>query len=607
MVGLAMSRRFWQNYFLGEVLTYNINLFAQTLPTLSESEMLIYLGSNRRLMMYMLSAGSNGTPEQVRMACDWYLRFQGLGFETLCRLRDVSAANSNPEVRDLATQARAARQRVQSLILESASADSSAKAVQVKAAEDIARRLETELNRELAKIAGINYDPMMLQFSTIARALPPKTAYVEILPYFPIQFGKPDAILNSGKVGAQRFVAFVQPAGDPTQVKLIDLGLAEDILEKTDLVQADLRTYNDRTGTEKSKENRFRKVASELHKKIFDPLVEHLGNPETILISAHDELHTIPFAALVEGDGKYLIEKYRIGYLHSGRDLVRPKSKESGRGVFVFADPDYDLGGEALVAAAKKINPLEGKVAVRGSGPGGGVVRGLNWTSLPATRTEAENIQKLLAKSDYGTAEIFLGPDALHERLLTVRRPKLLHLATHGFKLDKAQNESITGSRHPSPGAETLLAGQSNPFYRTGIVLAGCNSFAKRTAETNAKSGYVTAEELSSLDLQGTDLVVLSACLSGRGEVFELRSEGIYGPPRALLYAGARSVVTSLFAVPDTETQQLMTGFYKNLAANRGKLESLRNAQLEMIADRRTKGGAAHPFYWSAFTLTGDP
>jgi CHAT domain-containing protein len=100
-------------------------------------------------------------------------------------------------------------------------------------------------------------------------------------------------------------------------------------------------------------------------------------------------------------------------------------------------------------------------------------------------------------------------------------------------------------------------------------------------------------------------LVVLSACESGLGDV--QNSEGVYGLRRAFLYAGARTLVTSLASVPDAETLKLMRAFYQNLAAGQGKLEALQRAQRAALQQRRQlRGGAAHPFFWASFILVGD-
>ena len=143
-------------------------------------------------------------------------------------------------------------------------------------------------------------------------------------------------------------------------------------------------------------------------------------------------------------------------------------------------------------------------------------------------------------------------------------------------------------------------------MLRSGLVLAGANKLGEAAPDDSAiDDGWLTAEEIAMMDLTGTDLVVLSACESGLGDV--AYGEGVSGLRRAFLYAGARTLVTSLFKVPDKETSELMRDFYGGLKAGKSKLDALRDAQLAMIKRRREAHGAAHPFYWASFVLVGDP
>jgi CHAT domain-containing protein len=229
-------------------------------------------------------------------------------------------------------------------------------------------------------------------------------------------------------------------------------------------------------------------------------------------------------------------------------------------------------------------------------------LRGRGWEPLEASLDEARDIQEALRGTPWEPAAPFTGPAALEERLKGLRSPRLLHVATHGFYFERSARGGPEGT-----GVEGRIVGSDNPLLRSGLVLAGADRWREQLPEgVRLEDDWLTAEEVASLDLQGTELVVLSACESGLGDV--KAGEGVYGLRRAFLYAGAHTLVTSLFRVPDRQTRPLMRDFYRNLAAGKGKLDALTAAQRAFLEDRRkTNDGTAHPFYWASFILVGDP
>jgi CHAT domain-containing protein len=135
-------------------------------------------------------------------------------------------------------------------------------------------------------------------------------------------------------------------------------------------------------------------------------------------------------------------------------------------------------------------------------------------------------------------------------------------------------------------------------------VLTGANGLtdpAGRPAATD--DGWLTAEEVAQMNLRGTELVVLSACESGLGEVQS--GEGVFGLRRAFLYAGTESLVVSLFKVPDAETRELMKVFYGRLKGGAAPADALHDAKCEVLARRRQTNKAAHPFFWASFVPVG--
>jgi CHAT domain-containing protein len=132
-------------------------------------------------------------------------------------------------------------------------------------------------------------------------------------------------------------------------------------------------------------------------------------------------------------------------------------------------------------------------------------------------------------------------------------------------------------------------------MLRSGIVLAGANTSLREGRD----DGVVSAEKILGLRLKGTELVVLSACETGVGEV--KGGEGVFGLKRAFILSGAKTVVMSLWSVPSKETTELMKNFYKFMAEGKTKAGALRQAKMELMKKK------ANPFYWGAFVLVGNP
>jgi len=221
---------------------------------------------------------------------------------------------------------------------------------------------------------------------------------------------------------------------------------------------------------------------------------------------------------------------------------------------------------------------------------------------LPATRLEGERISKLLG------ASLWQGMGALEGRLKRhCHSPRILHLATHGFFLEDQRHGFDPRNGDPGLlGDPVISSGRfsgplpENPLLRSGLALAGANTWLQRgSLPAEAEDGLLTAEDVTGLDLLDTDLAVLSACETGLGEIRV--GEGVFGLRRAFVLAGAKTLVISLWKVPDEPTRELMEDFYRRILAGQGRAQALREAQLAL------KAKYPEPLYWGAFICQGDP
>jgi CHAT domain-containing protein len=302
--------------------------------------------------------------------------------------------------------------------------------------------------------------------------------------------------------------------------------------------------------------------AQRLYDLLLRPAERQLTGASRLLISPDGPLHTLPFAALVH-DGVFLAEWKPVHSVLSAtvyaeiRRSRRPSRPLAESELVAFGDPVYTQPGEDRSAAPAAT--LEVLAAVR---------RGLSLAPLPSSRREVLGIASLFPR-----ARTLLGAEATEEKAKAITpQARFLHFACHGllderFPLNSALALSIP--EHPARGQD---------------------------------NGLLQAWEIFESLRLDADLVTLSACDSGLGK--EMGGEGLIGLTRAFQYAGARSVLASLWSVADASTAELMRRFYGYLQQGKSKDEALRLAQVDLIhaPDKRF----AHPFYWAAFQLHGD-
>jgi CHAT domain-containing protein len=314
-----------------------------------------------------------------------------------------------------------------------------------------------------------------------------------------------------------------------------------------------------------------RTLGRRLDALVMAPVRQAAGDSTVLLVAPEGQLNLIPFEALVEESGHFLIERLRFNYLASGRDLLRYGADATPRGTaLILANPEFGSGPVVQAPAQDTPEPQ----------PRARDFAGMFFEPLPATAIEAATIKALLPD-----AVLLTGPQATESALKRVRGPRLLHLATHGFFL----GDTVRATARERAGLP-----RENPMLRSGLVFAGVSAL-----QSEQDDGVLTALEAAGLDLDGTQLVVLSACETGLGAV--RNGEGVFGLRRAFVVAGAQTLVMSLWQVDDESTQRLMSDYYRRLAVGADRVEALRSTQLALLADPSSR----HPFYWASFIISG--
>ena len=316
----------------------------------------------------------------------------------------------------------------------------------------------------------------------------------------------------------------------------------------------------------------------------WQPLEPFLKDVSTVYVSADGVYNKINLLTLFDTKtNDYLINRLTIRLLSNLRELVSTTGKFSQTpSATLFGYPDFRSGH-----VAKPGNPgVPNRQSTLSEIVRGGV------PDLPGTREEVIGIEQLLKKGQW-SVNSYTFKDASEEKIKKIQSPDVLHIATHGFFIpEKVEDTPIIYTKDISLAAD-------NPLTRSGLLMAGVEkNLTSAPAELGIEEdGVLTALEVMNLNLDHTNLVVLSACETGSGSI--RNGEGVYGLQRAFLVSGAKNLIMSLWKVNDEATQELMIGFYNQLLISQDKVTAFRQAQLEL------KKKYQDPFYWGAFVLIG--
>ncbi|QSE95884.1 CHAT domain-containing protein [Fulvivirga lutea] len=308
----------------------------------------------------------------------------------------------------------------------------------------------------------------------------------------------------------------------------------------------------------------FKYYNNAIHQKLDDgysydqywkPIHSLTAGKKVVYFSADGIFNQINLNGLKSDQG-YVIDSYEIHYVGNTKFIGTQSGQKSLKTAFVLGNPSF---------GSDQLNPLPGTAKE---------------VSILSTKLKAAGV----------STKTYVQDEATENAVKNVKEPGLLHIATHGYFLQDLDN---SGNKVFGVNVESA---RNNPLLRSGLLLSGAGNVLTNAAPMEgSNNGVLTAYEAINLNLNGTNLVVLSACETAVGDV--KAGEGVYGLQRAFLGAGAQSLLMSLWKVDDAATQELMTNFYTNWLKSGNKRSAFNQAQ------KTLKQKYPHPYYWSSFVL----
>jgi CHAT domain-containing protein/tetratricopeptide (TPR) repeat protein len=481
---------------------------------------------------------------------------EGAGEQASVEQKRSEYAQATQHVADLVTGGRGDDPVVHSALLEEA------------------RARQEEAERELH--AALEWSPRSsspasesgdLSVTRTAAALPPGTALVHLVKFS--KWLRPEAaeiLWRVSHYGA--FVLRATPGGDERPL-FVDLGSSGSIDSLIFRYRGAIDGIDPGRRPTTREESEFRSIARELYDRVWAPVMDAGGHPETVFIVPVSWFYLVDFNTLLDSAGGLVIENSRLHYLSSARDLLKSSRDGShGSGLLAVGNPTY-APPEARAVELKASPAL--------------CVDDASLTELPGSEQETQTVAELFRAAAGESATVLLGAGATEQavkEMITGKR--YAHFATHGFFCDE-------DTRAYRPQAHRLV----DPLLHSGLVLSNTEG-----------DGLLTAQELVCLDLHALDWVVLSACGSGLGRL--VIGEGTFGMRRAFEIAGAGTVVTALWEIGDAQTRHLMSEIYRRRLSGATTIDAIRLAQLDRMRDQRHLFNRIHPTLWGGIIAEGN-
>jgi CHAT domain-containing protein len=582
------------------------SIIEQIVNFTSEKEKIIYLASQSdgfSKLISLVTSKLTSNHKAIEACYDVWIRRKGIVFEAQRQSQDVLFHSDDPKIKNVYHQLADVRTQLSRRIF--AGVELSSPQIYRNEMEKLTTKkqdLESQLSM-LSKTFSQNQQNKSVSIDQLVKSLPKDSVLIDFCLTQIINFNEIPGLKNTPNGSSYHYLAFIVKPDKKDRVTVVDLGSAIPIDQAQQNFKFTIQKYS-KTPDSKEAYAEIQKATFELEQRVFAPILPIIGPTRKILLSPDGALNLVPFEIFSDKSGRFLIQDFTFNYLASARDLIHfgsPIITTNEKSLFL-GNPNFDLDNSKKGAVLKRLG------YTHSSKQHTLVSRDFNekFSDLPETQKEIDALKQIIGTK---SAEYFTEDEAIEDLLKQKKSPKILHLATHGFFLSDQSlprfiddpTRNIRGKSFNSIESHYIY---DNPLLRSGIALAGANN-KQANINLNYGNGIVTAEDILALQLQGTELVVLSACESGLGEVKS--GEGVFGLRRSFLQAGARGLVMSLWSVQDEETKELMVSFYDNyLNKSMDKVQALRQASLKEMEVIRERYGYPNPYFWGAFIFAGE-
>lgn len=555
-----------------EILPIIFSQIQNIFPLLSENEKLAFIQDKRKFFLSYMYFAMNYYQTHPSIASDILelrLMLRGLVTEATRNFQYKVANSQNPEIQNLYQQwIDTKKLYMKVLFMKEQDRRSYDLTALMNSINQLEKQLQQKLNYQYAQ-------PQKISWKSIQQKLKANEVAIEIV--------RTSALNENLKYDTLYHFIIITP--NANQPELISIN--GDVLENY-VYQYFFRQVVDRKNLDK-------KSYQILWKNIIEQS-QLLKNYEITkaYIACDGVYHKIPLSTLfIPEENKFLGDKTEIVYLLNLKYLLNSSSTTIQNAILV-GYPDYkgkdalpnQLPEEQLPLPDEQRNIMFRLLDFSGQGI----------SLLPGTKKETDAIYQLLQKQQVQT-QLYQSGQATEEVIKKLQNPHILHIATHGYFIE---DEKLKVTQNFSENHLEVI--YENPLLRAGLLLANCeNDLMKNKIYKNQEDGVLTAYEASLLNLQNTDLVVLSACQTGLGNV--KNEEGVFGLQRAFFLAGAKSLIISLWSVDDEATQEFMIAFYDAWINQKfTKRKAFSYAQNKIKSQERF----AFPYYWGAFVLIGE-